>query len=183
MWTREIVEKLIELVHNAPSLWDSTCPEYRDRYKKDAELSRIATYFNLSEDVVSRKIKSLKTQFRRENRKMKEMSKTGSSAISPDKLWFGYSLMSFLLKNNVSKASSSSVQEDVVKNEDEESSSVSSVECVDEDPAHVNEYHLTETNSESSQFESGKKKFQVILPSKNYKKQKKNHDARFDEAY
>lgn len=110
LWSKELVIELIEMLKAAPALWDIQSKEYRDRNLKFDEMSKIASHFKTNVDEVSRKIKSLKTQFSRERKKIGEKSKSGAATFSEDNIWFGYNMMKFLVENNISKGSRSTIE-------------------------------------------------------------------------
>lgn len=110
LWTKEQVLELIEMLHTSPSLWDISCREYRDRNLKYDEMSKMASHFQTNVDEISRKIKSLKTQFSRERKKIKDKTKSGAGTISEDNIWFGYKMMMFLSENNTSRGSRTTME-------------------------------------------------------------------------
>jgi hypothetical protein len=61
-------------------------------------------------DEVNKKIKSLKTQFRREHQNKIARERSGAGVTSLEKEWFGYNSLSFLIENNVSVGSRSSIE-------------------------------------------------------------------------
>lgn len=105
LWTKEQIVELIEMLQTCPALWDIRCKQYRDRNIKFDDMSKMASHFKTNVDEINRKIKSLKTQFSRERKKILEKSKSGAGAISHENIWFGYDMMSFLKENNISKGS------------------------------------------------------------------------------
>lgn len=176
MWSKEKIIELIKMLHSAPTLWDATNKDYSNKTKKFDELTRLATHFKTNVDEISTKIRSIKTQYRREQRKT-ERKRSGARTTSPDKQWFGYSLCSFLKENNVSKGSRSTIQKSADKNED--ISNISSLELEDED--------LSESSSENcssgpSNYESISHRFQKPMINKITRKRQK-HDGRMDETY
>jgi len=109
LWSKELVIELIEILKAAPALWDIQSKEYRDRNLKFDEMSKIASQFKTNVDEVSRKIVSL-NQFSRERKKIGEKSKSGDATISEDNIWFGYNMMKFLVENNISRGSRSTIE-------------------------------------------------------------------------
>lgn len=100
LWTKDQIVELIEMLQASPSLWDTRCKQYRDRNIKFKDMSKITSRFKTNVHEINRKIKSLRTQFARERKRI-----SARGGISQDKLWFGYQMMSFLLKNNTSEDS------------------------------------------------------------------------------
>lgn len=110
IWTKDQIIELIEMLRAAPALWDIKTKEYRDRNTKFDATTKIALHFQTNVDEISRKIKSLKTQFSRERKKIEEKSKSGAGPISEDSVWFGYNMLSFMRENNISKGSRSTIE-------------------------------------------------------------------------
>ena len=109
MWTQKKVLQLAELMHAAPCLWDMGIKEYRDRTKKADAIEFIAAQLNAEQDEIIKKIKSLKTQFRREQNK-KTIGKSGAAEDFSDKEWFAYNHLTFLAQNNDSMGSRSTME-------------------------------------------------------------------------
>jgi hypothetical protein len=103
MWTSETTLKLIEDLHSLPCLWDVQSAEYKNRNKKVDAYDTLASKYCVSVMQVEKKIQALKTQFRREHRKLV----TKRSGSSPKKAaWFGYEQLLFLLQGNESRSRS-----------------------------------------------------------------------------
>ena len=102
MWTQEKVLQLAELLHAAPCLWDMSLREYREKAKKSEAIEFIAAQLNSEQAEIITKIRSLKTQFSREQaRKKAGFGKSGDAEVSADdKEWFAYNQLTFLTKNN-----------------------------------------------------------------------------------
>lgn len=98
------------MLRSAPALWDTKCKDYRDRNKKFDEMSKIATHFKVQLDEVAKKIKSLKTQYYREMKKVDDKSKSGAGTPSEDSIWFAYRMLGFLRENNISRGSRNTIE-------------------------------------------------------------------------
>lgn len=104
MWTSENTLKLIEDLHSLPCLWDVQSAEYKNRNKKIDAYDTLASKYSVSVMQVEKKIQALKTQFRREHRKLVSKTCGGSRKKAA---WFGYEQLLFLLQGNESKISRS----------------------------------------------------------------------------
>jgi hypothetical protein len=112
-WNQEATMKLIEELHSRPVLWDVTAAEYKNRNKKRDALQELAECFKLSLNEIEKKVKNLKTQFRREHKALCAKKKSGSSPKKPT--WFGYESMLFLLSTTESRGSRSTIIEEDVQ--------------------------------------------------------------------
>lgn len=97
MWTTEKTLSLIRTLYSTPSLWDVTCPQYKDRTKKKDDLQTLADEYRVTDLEMEKKIHSLKSQFRREHNKLMSSQKSGCSPKAC--LWFGYAPLLFLLND------------------------------------------------------------------------------------
>ena len=98
-WTNARIIELINAMKNCPVMWDINSDDYKDKVFKNEELRRLAREFNSTEFEINRKIKSLKTQFTREHKKIMVMQVLGKSI--PRSKWFGYEHLKFLLQCNI----------------------------------------------------------------------------------
>lgn len=111
MWTTQKTLDLIEELHINICLWDVTSLDYRNRDKRAKALSELSQKFEVSVLEIDKKIHTLKSQFRREHKKLDEARKSGAS---PKKCsWFGYEHLLFLLPAQESRGSRSTDQEKV----------------------------------------------------------------------
>ena len=79
MWTSENTLKLIEDLHSLPCLWDVQSTKYKNRNKKVYACDTLATKYGIRAIEVEKKIQTLKTQFRRERKKLVDSKTSGSS--------------------------------------------------------------------------------------------------------
>ncbi|KAJ8924594.1 hypothetical protein NQ315_000744 [Exocentrus adspersus] len=97
--TKKFISEFLELYKSHPTLWDLSSPDYNDRDKKRyAYIEMVEKLRELEpectkEDVV-RKINSLRSAFRREYRKVKQMKACGKT--HKPSLWY-YDLLSFTI--------------------------------------------------------------------------------------
>ncbi|CAH1958317.1 unnamed protein product [Acanthoscelides obtectus] len=99
--------QLIEGLHAARCLWDKNSDEYQDRYMKQQELEKLAFQFNATVEEITKRIKSLKTQFRREHKKMLSIMNDPKKSHLRRNTWFGYENLMFLLDGEAVKDSNS----------------------------------------------------------------------------
>lgn len=100
MWTSEQTMKFIDGLRSNPCLWDLTSLDYKNRNKKNDALATLGKEFGVDSHEVDKKIQSLKTQFRREHKKLLASKKSGCPIKST---WFGYESLLFLLQGNETK--------------------------------------------------------------------------------
>jgi hypothetical protein len=105
MWTSENTLKLIEDLHSLPCLWDVQSAEYKNRNKKVDACDTLATKYGVSAVEVEKKVQALKTQFRREHKKLVDSRRSWSCPRKA--LWFGYEPLLFLLQGHESRGSCS----------------------------------------------------------------------------
>lgn len=111
MWTTELTLKLIEDLQINDCLWDVTSVNYRNRDKRAKTICELAQKYDVASSEIDKKIHTLKSQFRREHKKLVEARKSGAS---PKKCaWFGYDHLLFLLPANESRGSRSTDEEKV----------------------------------------------------------------------
>lgn len=109
IWTKELVIELIEMLKAAPALWDIKCKEYQDKNAKYREISKMASHFKTNDLEISKKIKSVRSQFTRERKKVEEKRRCGIA------VWFGYDMLTFL-EGNVSKTGRTTKQVNISYN-------------------------------------------------------------------
>lgn len=101
MWSTENTISLIKMLRETPCLWDKNCRDYKNRGKKKDEMQRLADEYKMSYSDMEKKIHNLKTQFRREHKKLRASQRSGSSLEKCS--WFGYQPLRFLLPRNESR--------------------------------------------------------------------------------
>ncbi|GBM80624.1 hypothetical protein AVEN_140550-1, partial [Araneus ventricosus] len=136
-WSKDKIKQLIELLRNAPALWDNKSREFHDREKKTEEMQNIATVLTVSEEEVAKKIKSIKTQYRREYTKQLQHERNGLSSTAREKEWFGYKPLSFLRKNITSKEIDSPEQDDTGEDDNEDKDDAKSSDSSSEEDDRV----------------------------------------------
>jgi hypothetical protein len=110
MWLNERVITFIEDLQSSACLWDVHCAKYKNRNKKGDAIDFLAKKYEISHIEVEKKSANLKSQFRREHKKVVASKKTGSSPKKPT--WFAYKALIFLLQHNESRGSRSNLTEE-----------------------------------------------------------------------
>lgn len=93
------------MLRAAPCLWDKSCRDFKNKDKKKEEMQRLADEYKLSYSDMEKKIHGLKTQFRREYKKLRELQRSGSSSEKCG--WFGFQPLLFLLRGKARGVGSS----------------------------------------------------------------------------
>lgn len=76
------------MLKTAPALWNIQTKGYRDRNLKFDETTKIAVHFETNMDEIPRKIKSLKTQFSQEWKKIVKKTRTNWCGLWKYNYWF-----------------------------------------------------------------------------------------------
>ncbi|KAK3849385.1 hypothetical protein Pcinc_043862 [Petrolisthes cinctipes] len=95
-WSRDLVLQLVDVYRANPMLWDPTNPSYKDRNKKCDAWKAIGAKLNVDRLEAMKKIDTLTAQFRRELRKMKDKSGSGSDEVYKGN-WFAFNSLTFLM--------------------------------------------------------------------------------------
>jgi hypothetical protein len=96
MFSVETTLQLIEDFQAMSCLWDVASMDYKNRNKRRDAMHELAIKYGVSDPEMEKKIHNLKSQFRREHKKLKESKKSGSSSSKCN--WFGYQPLLFLLQ-------------------------------------------------------------------------------------
>ncbi|XP_066978153.1 uncharacterized protein [Macrobrachium rosenbergii] len=94
-WSQEKTVEFIEEYRKLAVLWDIRLTEYKNNHGKLDALRGLAEKFSCDVAQVKKKIKNLRTAFRREHKSLTQ-KKSGSSPIKGSK-WFAYDLLIFIL--------------------------------------------------------------------------------------
>lgn len=112
VWDRVKTVRLIELWSQSPALFDSTCPDYRDKHQRSAALYAIASELGLQDSEIRDKMRNLRSQYAREktHEQKSTLSPSLSSRFAYKSKWFYFSMLSFLdeFKRHVRSDSGSS---------------------------------------------------------------------------
>lgn len=99
MWTRDDVAKLIGMYKEYPILWDSEHPNYHHKQMRLKAMKLIAETFKTSIPEIKNKIKNIRTMFLNMHKKIK--STIEQEGKWTGKIWHGYKLMGFLVKEGL----------------------------------------------------------------------------------
>ncbi|KAK3860557.1 hypothetical protein Pcinc_033398 [Petrolisthes cinctipes] len=105
-WSQEKTADFIESYRNSQVLWDIRLKDYKNNLVKLDALRLLAEQYQCDVATVKRKIKNLRTAFRREHN-IRTRKKSGSSPIKKSK-WFGYDLLLFLVDVEIARPGYSS---------------------------------------------------------------------------
>ncbi|XP_055844842.1 uncharacterized protein LOC129911160 [Episyrphus balteatus] len=92
MWNTENTLNLIADLEKNPCLWDISSPLYKLRDKKYEAYEELGEKYCVTPSEVEKKVQSLKSQFRREHKKVKDTEKKAKVKCN----WFGYAPLMFL---------------------------------------------------------------------------------------
>lgn len=116
-WSQEKVCDFIEEYRALEVLWNIRLPEYKNNKAKLDAHQKLSQKFNCDVAFIKKKIKNLRTSFRREHKNMTE-KKSGSSGSKKNK-WFAYDLLLFLRDVETPRTGFSSEVDDVPVSGDE----------------------------------------------------------------
>ncbi|XP_030022585.2 uncharacterized protein LOC115441812 [Manduca sexta] len=97
--TIQLLEEFIKCYQSQPCLWDTQSKDYHDKMKKQVAYAKLLRIYQLLEPradrmTVVKKINILRTNHRKEKKKVKESERSGNGTYVP-KLWY-YHLFDFL---------------------------------------------------------------------------------------
>lgn len=102
-WNIRNTIALIKHFHQTPCLWDANHPDYKRRAVKSEAYARIGAFFGVGAVHVESKIQALRNQFRREQRRLEDLIRSGVTPQRPK--WFGYERLLFLSSQYQSRES------------------------------------------------------------------------------
>lgn len=114
----QCLEEFINAYESEKCLWKIKSAEYHDRTKKEAAYGRLVEVWkqvdgNCSKNTVLKKINNLRSSYRKELKKVRESTKSGSSRdeLYVPKLWY-YNLLHFLDDQETPRNSRSNLSDD-----------------------------------------------------------------------
>lgn len=113
VWHQQLFLQLIELYKDQRLLWDSEHEDHNNKAARIASLQSIAQILDKPRREVESKIKNLRTQFFKNNRKIQKIIRTEGKFTG--KLWFGYKPMKFLLNQTQTNYRDDDEEEDSIK--------------------------------------------------------------------
>lgn len=88
---------LIDLYRENECLWNVKCPEYKNNIKRKGAIANISEKMGFSEEIIKKKIASIRATYLIEKKKIKDSQRTGTGAddiYHPTVPWFQH--MAFL---------------------------------------------------------------------------------------
>ncbi|KAK8395762.1 hypothetical protein O3P69_005693 [Scylla paramamosain] len=122
---KEFIAEFIEVYRGLPALWDVKCKDYTNRAKKGEQYDVLIEkyrekYPDAEKQEVVKKVNSLRTNFRKELKRIRDADRSGAGAedVEPT-LWY-FDEMKFLVTQETPTASISTmdISQDVHDNED-----------------------------------------------------------------
>lgn len=122
---KEFIAEFIEVYRGLPALWDVKCKDYTNRAKKGKQYDVLIEkyrekYPDAEKQEVVKKVNSLRTNFRKELKRIRDADRSGAGAedVEPT-LWY-FDEMKFLVTQETPTASISTmdISQDVHDNED-----------------------------------------------------------------
>ena len=122
---KEFIVEFIEVYRSLPALWDVKCKDYSNHAKKGEQYDVLIekyreNYPDAEKQEVVKKINSLRTNFRKELKRIRDTEKSGAGAedVEPT-LWY-FDEMKFLVTQETPTATISTmdISQDVHDNED-----------------------------------------------------------------
>ena len=108
-WSRATTLKLIKLLERDECLWNSKCVSYKNKKERLVALKTAAVSMDSSVVVIERKINTIKSQYKRELVKLKQMqSKFGDPDVTSS--WYAFEHLEFMkgeIESSALKASHS----------------------------------------------------------------------------
>lgn len=116
-WTKDNLEKLIEMYRNNPCLWKVKSDEYKNKNLRNAAYQKLVNFCKenicreANKDFVIKKNQGIRGAFRKEVKKIKESKRSGSSEedVHKPNLWY-YELLLFTLDQEEPTESFSNVE-------------------------------------------------------------------------
>jgi len=115
----QCIEDFINIYRSEHCLWKIKSKKYHDKCKRDAAYKLLVEKLkeidsSATKSVVVKKINNLRSSYRKELKKIKESTRTGSGAddVYQPKLWY-YNMLSFLDDQDTPRNSRSNIESDV----------------------------------------------------------------------
>ncbi|XP_077300444.1 uncharacterized protein LOC143921154 [Arctopsyche grandis] len=115
--SKGVLEEFINIYQNSPCLWRIKSKDYHNRNKRDAAYNKLINKLkeiepSANKDFVVKKINNLRSNARKEAKKVMESKSTGMGAdVYEPKLWY-YHLFDFLVNQHNQRASQSNMSSD-----------------------------------------------------------------------
>lgn len=112
---RIFISEFIDVYHSLPALWDVKSKDYSNRFKKNEQYDQLLEKYrenfpNADKQEVIKKINALRTNFRKELKRIHDAEKSGAGAedVEPS-LWY-FEEMKFLMPQETPTASTSTME-------------------------------------------------------------------------
>lgn len=119
MSNRDVLEEFLHIYQNESCLWNIKNKDYHNRDKRSAAYCKLIEKLkeiepNADRDLVTKKINSFRTAFKKEYHKVAESLKSGAGTdeIYTPKLWY-YNQLSFLKEQCIPRSSRSNMSDHV----------------------------------------------------------------------
>ena len=118
-WSSEEIEMLIRLWAERPVLYNSSLPEYMDKTKRQLALREIGIQMALEENIISKKMSSLRTYYANLRSNYLASKRSGSGSMQVRKpSWPFYDSLEFLNDNYVPRRTKSNMPSSNAPDED-----------------------------------------------------------------
>jgi len=102
-WNQDQIFKFIDLVQQSDNIWNPQNILYRNRIRRTDSINEIANILGVSQQEVDKKWKTLQSQFRREQHKVKNKKFGAGTDDNYTSAWYLYKPLSFLSDRNKPK--------------------------------------------------------------------------------
>lgn len=138
---RKFILECIELYRTLPALWNIKSKEYSNRIKKKEQYDQLLQkykekYPDADKQQLVKKFNSLRTNFRKELKRIRDSEKSGAGAddIVEPTLWY-FEDMKFLIDQEIPSSSQSTMQLEEGEQEDEVVDNVGDISTINNTPS------------------------------------------------
>lgn len=103
VWNQDEILKLIDLIQQSENIWNPAHNLYKNRIRRTDSINEIAKILGVSQQEVDKKWKTVQSQFRREQHKVKNKKSGAGTEDSYTSAWYLYRPLSFLSDRNKPK--------------------------------------------------------------------------------
>lgn len=102
-WNQDQILKLIDLVQQSENVWNPSHKLYRNRIRRTDSINKISNILGVSQLEVGKKWKTIQSQFRREQHKVKSKKSGAGTDDNYTSSWYLFKPLSFLSDRNKPK--------------------------------------------------------------------------------
>lgn len=113
-WTQDEILKLINLIQQNENIWNPAHSQYKNRIRRTDSINKIASILGISQQEVDRKWKTIQSQFRREQNKVKNKKSGAGTDENYISAWRFYKPLSFLSDRNKPKTTRDTYEAQVI---------------------------------------------------------------------